>query len=63
MFHKLVLKSLPGTNTLAYYENEKITDKNSFIILSPGPNVIKLFPSVIYECLQLAEVFVPSSLV
>jgi hypothetical protein len=34
---------LQETNTLAYYENPKITNKNSFIILGPGPNVIKHF--------------------
>ena len=46
----LVWKGLPGTNTLAYYESSKITDVLSFITLPPGPNVIKLFTAVIYEC-------------
>jgi hypothetical protein len=27
---------LPGTNTLAYYENLKITDVNCFKVLRPG---------------------------
>ncbi len=34
---RLGWKSLPGTNTLAYYENSKITDGKSFITLTPGP--------------------------
>jgi hypothetical protein len=29
-------KALPGTNTLAYYENFLITDGKGFIILYPG---------------------------
>jgi hypothetical protein len=33
---KLGWKSLPGTNTLAYYKNPYITDKESFITLGPG---------------------------
>jgi hypothetical protein len=36
-------KILPGTNTLAYYENPQITDEKSFITLPPGVKVIKLF--------------------
>ncbi len=36
-------KSLPGTNTLAQYENSYITAVKSFITLSPGANVIKKF--------------------
>jgi hypothetical protein len=38
---RLGLKSMPGTNTLAYYVNLLITDKKSFMTLGPGPNVIK----------------------
>jgi hypothetical protein len=37
-------KSLPGTNTLAYYENEYIRDRKRFIALSPGwifPNFLQ----------------------
>ncbi len=30
-------------------------------MLPPGPNVIKLFPSVIYEFLQKPRVFVPGT--
>ncbi len=33
---RLGWKSLPGINTLAYYENQSITDKKSFITLAPG---------------------------
>jgi hypothetical protein len=40
---RLGWKGLPGTNTLAYYENSLITDRKSFITLGPGGNVIKLF--------------------
>jgi hypothetical protein len=36
-------RGLPGTNTVAYYENTSITNVKSFIIFSPGPNVIKHF--------------------
>ncbi len=36
MFVRLDWKSLPETNTPAYYESLKITDKISFIILAPG---------------------------
>jgi hypothetical protein len=32
------VKGLQGTNTLAYYENSEITDKNSFITFAPGGN-------------------------
>ncbi len=43
-------KGLPGTNTQAYYENPLITAINVFIGLAlAGPNVIKLFRSVIYR--------------
>jgi hypothetical protein len=44
------LKSFRRTNTLAYFAATAVTDK-SFTILDPGPKVIKLFPSVIYEFL------------
>jgi hypothetical protein len=36
LFVRLGLKSSPGTNTLAYYENSEITDKKLFITLAPG---------------------------
>jgi hypothetical protein len=35
---RLGRKGLPGKNTLAYYENLKITDRKSFIIFGPGIN-------------------------
>jgi hypothetical protein len=42
-----VWKGVSINNTLAYYGMES---KNSFPRFSPGPNVIKLFMSVTYEC-------------
>jgi hypothetical protein len=33
---RLGWKGLLGTNTLAYYESSKITDRKSFIALGPG---------------------------
>ncbi len=36
-------KGLAGTSTLAYYENSLITNKKSFITLTLGPNVIRLY--------------------
>ncbi len=36
-------ENLPGTDNLAYYEHLQITEVKSFIRLSFGPNVIKLF--------------------
>jgi hypothetical protein len=48
-------KGMPGINILSYYKNRDI---KSSIKLDPGPNVIKLFTDVIYECLQQARVFV-----
>jgi len=36
-------KGLPGTNTLAYYPGELVTNEKSSIRLTPGVNVIKLF--------------------
>ena len=45
---RLGWKGLPGTNSLAYYERSYLTAVKSFITLRPGPNVIKLFMSVIY---------------
>jgi hypothetical protein len=38
---------MPGTHTLAYYENSLITEVKRFITLAPGANIIKLFTSVI----------------
>jgi hypothetical protein len=42
----LCWKGLPVTNALAYLEKRQ----KSFITLTPGFNVIKLFTVVIYEC-------------
>jgi hypothetical protein len=39
---------LPGTNTQAYYIR-KLRPEESFITLTPEPNVLNLFSSVIYE--------------
>ncbi len=36
-------KGLPGTNTLAYYENSLITVIKSYILLGPGVNLTILF--------------------
>jgi hypothetical protein len=36
-------KGLPGTDTVAYYENSYITDIKRFVSLGPGVNVIKTF--------------------
>jgi hypothetical protein len=41
---KLSWKGLPGTNTLAYYENPQI--KKSFIVQAPGAGGIKLLTDV-----------------
>ncbi len=46
---RLVWKGLPGTKTLAYYENLYITAVKGLITLTPEPNVVKLFLSVSYE--------------
>jgi hypothetical protein len=40
---------LPGRNTLAYLASPSATKKKSFITLTPGANVIKLFTAVIYH--------------
>jgi hypothetical protein len=53
---------MSGTNTLAYYKDLQITDVKRLITSTPGPNLIKPFPSVIYEFLQKARVFVPGKL-
>jgi hypothetical protein len=36
-------KCLPRTNTIAYYVHSQITVVNSFVALTPGVDVIKLF--------------------
>jgi hypothetical protein len=47
---RLGLKGFPEANTLAYLSATAMTNKESFIIMKPGPNDIKLFRTVIYEC-------------
>jgi len=42
---------LPGTNALAYLTSAIVVEEKVFIRLRPGPNVMKLFTSVIYEFL------------
>jgi len=56
---RLRSKSLPWTNTLAYYEYSKITDRNSFITLGPGPHVLKLFTDIVLKFSRQATIFVP----
>ncbi len=47
VFVRLGWKSLPGTNTLTYYKNSQIADKESFIKLGPAlilsPNLAYFF--------------------
>jgi hypothetical protein len=44
------VKSLPMTNTLTYFLAKSEMNKKSLITLKPGPNVVKLFKSIIYVC-------------
>jgi hypothetical protein len=53
---RLCWKVLPRTNTLAYFASVKKI--KSFLTLTPGANVIKLFTSVSHEFLYYARVFV-----
>ena len=39
---RLGWKALPGTNTLAYYENSQITAVKSFLTLAPGVSIFNL---------------------
>ncbi len=48
-FVRLGWKSLPGTNSLAHFENWEVTVIKSFITLGPQANVIKLFTSASYD--------------
>jgi hypothetical protein len=43
---------VPGTNTLAYNEQFKITAEKSFITLGPGVNAIKLFEKLFSSSLK-----------
>jgi hypothetical protein len=58
---RLGRKGLPRTNTLAYYENYKLTAAKSFITLATGANVMNfLWPYFTnfydkLECLSLAS--------
>jgi hypothetical protein len=45
-------KLLLLTNTLAYLASLSVTKEKSFITLTPGKNVIKLFILLVYECSQ-----------
>jgi hypothetical protein len=54
---KLGWKRLARTNTLVYSKYSSIKDVKRFITMSPGPNVIKLFTSVIYEFSYHAGMF------
>jgi hypothetical protein len=45
---RLDLKSLPWTNTLAYYKHLQHTSVKSLITLALGANIIKLFSSLNY---------------
>jgi len=49
---RLGWSGLQETNTLTYYKNSQITAVKRFITLGSGPNIIKLFTAVIYECSQ-----------
>ncbi len=44
--NRLGWKRLPWKNTPAYYEQSQIAEEKSFVILSPGVNVMKLFTFV-----------------
>jgi hypothetical protein len=46
---------------LAYFRNGRKLSRKLFMTWLPGPNVIKLFTSVIYECLKYARLSVPGS--
>jgi hypothetical protein len=42
-------------NSLAYFKKELIMAVKGFMDQAPGPNFIKLFTSVIYECSKILE--------
>ncbi len=44
-------------NTLVYYDTATITAVKSYIVLNPGPNVIKLFTTVIYPHSMVIQSF------
>ncbi len=39
-----------GMHTLVYYAAASVMNKKGFTMLTSGPDVIKLFTAVIYEC-------------
>jgi hypothetical protein len=47
--NRLGWKGLPGTSAIAYYEKSYLTAVKSFIILTPGANVKKLFTAISYD--------------
>jgi hypothetical protein len=60
---RLGCKGLSGTNTLAYQSTAFMTKKGSFILLTPGSNVMKLFEVKLkywynkLACLSLPNIF------
>jgi hypothetical protein len=48
---RLGCKGFPGTHSVAYLQGGSVTWEKRFMTLTPGPNVTKLFQSVIYEFL------------
>ncbi len=48
---RLDFKVLRGTNTVAYFSQIGKEEKTVWVDLTPSPNVIKLFTTVIYNCL------------
>ncbi len=57
MFIRAKLFKSSLTNTLAYHENSLITEKNSYITLAVGANLIKHFTSVTYDFRNKIERF------
>ncbi len=61
-FTNIRLAQKAFTNVLAYLTSSLMTQKKSFIVLTPKVNVIKHFTTVIYKCLLLARMFIPGEL-
>ncbi len=57
--YRLGWKGLPRTNAVVYYKNSYITDKKSFIKVSPGHNVINVFTNIHnkLQCSPLAGLY------
>jgi hypothetical protein len=49
-------KNIPGTNGVAYFLSPPVRKKQSFIMLTPGAIVIKLFVHNKLVCLSLASI-------